>query len=94
MKQACDGELWKAKILRFKDEVERVTDTTITAPKLEEAIRLANAWRVTHNPLRALSFGGTSGDARQRPGAAGWGGRLGGGTAWGTRSAARPCRAC
>jgi benzoyl-CoA reductase/2-hydroxyglutaryl-CoA dehydratase subunit BcrC/BadD/HgdB len=58
MKQACDRELWKAEILRFKDEVERVTGTTITAPKLKEAIRLVNARRQVLqrlNQLRAVA---------------------------------------
>ncbi|MHB9073174.1 MAG: double-cubane-cluster-containing anaerobic reductase [Desulfobaccales bacterium] len=54
MKQACDRELWKAEILRFKDEVERVTGTTITAPKLKEAIRLVNARREVLQRLNRL----------------------------------------
>ena len=33
MKQACDRELWKAEILRFKDKIEEVTGKTITAPR-------------------------------------------------------------
>ncbi len=58
MKQACDRELWKAEVLRFKDEVERVTGNTITAPKLKEAIRVVNARREVLqrlNRLRALT---------------------------------------
>ncbi len=58
MKQACDRELWKAEILRFKDEVERVTGAIITAPKLKEAIRLVNARRQVLqrlNQLRAVA---------------------------------------
>jgi benzoyl-CoA reductase/2-hydroxyglutaryl-CoA dehydratase subunit BcrC/BadD/HgdB len=54
MKQTCDRELWKAEILRFKDEVERVTGTTITAPKLKEAIRLVNARREVLQRLNRL----------------------------------------
>jgi benzoyl-CoA reductase/2-hydroxyglutaryl-CoA dehydratase subunit BcrC/BadD/HgdB len=54
MKRACDRELWKAEILRFKDEIERVTGATITAPKLKEAIRLVNARRQVLQRLNRL----------------------------------------
>jgi benzoyl-CoA reductase/2-hydroxyglutaryl-CoA dehydratase subunit BcrC/BadD/HgdB len=54
MKQACDRELWKAEILRFKDEVERVTCATINAAKLKEAIRLVNARRQVLQRLNRL----------------------------------------
>src|SRR5450759_2169584 len=54
MKQACDRELWKAEVLRFKDEVERVTGKTITAPKLKEAIRMVNARREVLQRLNRL----------------------------------------
>jgi benzoyl-CoA reductase/2-hydroxyglutaryl-CoA dehydratase subunit BcrC/BadD/HgdB len=54
MKQACDRELWKAEILRFKDEIERVTGTTITAARLKEAIRLVNARREVLQRLNRL----------------------------------------
>ena len=54
MKQACDRELWKTEILRFKDEVERVTGTAITAPKLKEAIRLVNTRREVLQRLNRL----------------------------------------
>ncbi len=58
MKQACDRDLWKAEILRFKAEIERVTGNTITAPRLKEAIKLVNARRAVLqrlNRLRALA---------------------------------------
>jgi benzoyl-CoA reductase/2-hydroxyglutaryl-CoA dehydratase subunit BcrC/BadD/HgdB len=58
MKQGCDRELWKAEILRFKAEIERITGATITAAKLKEAIRLVNARRQVLqrlNKLRAVS---------------------------------------
>lgn len=42
MKNACDRELWKAEILRFKDKIEEVTGKTITAEKLKAAIKLVN----------------------------------------------------
>ncbi len=35
MKQACDRDLWKAEILRFKAEIEEVTGNTITAAQAE-----------------------------------------------------------
>jgi benzoyl-CoA reductase/2-hydroxyglutaryl-CoA dehydratase subunit BcrC/BadD/HgdB len=54
MKQACDRELWKAEILRFKDEIERVTGATITAASLKEAIRLVNARRQALQRLNRL----------------------------------------
>jgi benzoyl-CoA reductase/2-hydroxyglutaryl-CoA dehydratase subunit BcrC/BadD/HgdB len=54
MKQACDRDLWKAEILRFKNEVERVTGTTTTAPKLKEAIGLVNARRQVLQRLNRL----------------------------------------
>jgi len=54
MKQACDRELWKAEILRFKAEIERITGATITAPRLKEAIRLVNARRAVLQRLNKL----------------------------------------
>ncbi len=45
MKQACDRDLWKAEILRFKAKIEELTGNTITAPRLKEAIKLVNARR-------------------------------------------------
>ena len=54
MKQACDRELWKAEILRFKAEIERVTGNTITAASLKEAIKLVNARRAVLQRLNRL----------------------------------------
>ncbi|MCK9376857.1 MAG: 2-hydroxyacyl-CoA dehydratase family protein [Syntrophobacterales bacterium] len=54
MKQACDSNLWKAEIARFKDEIERVTGHTITAAKLKEAIKLVNARRTVLQRLNRL----------------------------------------
>jgi benzoyl-CoA reductase/2-hydroxyglutaryl-CoA dehydratase subunit BcrC/BadD/HgdB len=54
MKQACDRDLWKAEILRFKEEIQRVTGKEITAPRLKEAIRLVNARRQVLQRLNRL----------------------------------------
>jgi benzoyl-CoA reductase/2-hydroxyglutaryl-CoA dehydratase subunit BcrC/BadD/HgdB len=54
MKQACDQDLWKAEIMRFKAEIERVTGTTITAARLKEAIKLVNARRAVLQRLNRL----------------------------------------
>jgi len=54
MKQACDRDLWKAEILRFKEEIERITGKSITAPRLKEAIRLVNARREVLQRLNRL----------------------------------------
>jgi len=42
MKQACDRELWKAEVRRFKERIEAVAGQEITAAKLKEAIKLVN----------------------------------------------------
>jgi len=58
MKQACDRDLWKAEILRFKDKIEQITGKTITVSNLNEAIRLVNGRRRVLqrlNRLRAAS---------------------------------------
>ncbi|GKT10459.1 double-cubane-cluster-containing anaerobic reductase [Desulforhabdus sp. TSK] len=58
MKNACDRELWRAEVLRFKDKVEEVTGKSIMAPRLREAIRLVNDRRKVLqrlNRLRAAS---------------------------------------
>jgi len=58
MKQACDRDLWKAEILRFKDKIEQITGKTITVSNLSEAIRLVNGRRRVLqrlNRLRAAS---------------------------------------
>ena len=54
MKQACDRDLWKAEILRFRAEIEQVTGKEITAAKLKEAIRLVNARRRVLQRLNRL----------------------------------------
>jgi len=54
MKQACDRDLWKAEILRFKEEIEGITGKSITAPRLQEAIRLVNARREVLQRLNRL----------------------------------------
>ena len=58
MKNACDRELWKAEILRFKAKIEEITGKTITAPKLRAAIDVVNKRREVLqrlNRLRAAS---------------------------------------
>jgi benzoyl-CoA reductase/2-hydroxyglutaryl-CoA dehydratase subunit BcrC/BadD/HgdB len=54
MKQACDRELWKAEVLRFRDRIEEITGRQITAPKLKEAIQLLNARRRVLQRLNRL----------------------------------------
>jgi benzoyl-CoA reductase/2-hydroxyglutaryl-CoA dehydratase subunit BcrC/BadD/HgdB len=54
MKQACDRDLWKAEILRFKAEIERLTGNPITAPRLKEAITRVNARRAVLQRLSRL----------------------------------------
>ncbi len=54
MKNACDRELWKSEVLRFKDKVEEVTGNAITAAKLKEAIRIVNARRRVLQRLNRL----------------------------------------
>jgi benzoyl-CoA reductase/2-hydroxyglutaryl-CoA dehydratase subunit BcrC/BadD/HgdB len=58
MKNACDRELWRAEVLRFKAKVEEVTGKSISAPRLREAIHLVNDRRRVLqrlNRLRAAS---------------------------------------
>lgn len=54
MKNACDRELWKSEVLRFKDKVEEVTGNAITAARLKEAIRIVNARRRVLQRLNRL----------------------------------------
>jgi benzoyl-CoA reductase/2-hydroxyglutaryl-CoA dehydratase subunit BcrC/BadD/HgdB len=54
MKQACDRELWRVEILRFKDKIEEVTGKTITPAKLQEAIGLVNNRRRVLQRLNQL----------------------------------------
>ncbi len=58
MKNACDRDLWKTEILRFKDKIEAITGNTITAEKLQAAVKLVNDRRRALqrlNQLRAAS---------------------------------------
>lgn len=54
MKQACDRDLWKAELGRFKAKIEEITGKTITAAKLKEAIRLVNSRREVLQRLNRL----------------------------------------
>ncbi len=54
MKQACDRDLWKAEIGRFKAKIEAITGNTITPAKLQDAIRLVNARRQVLQRLNRL----------------------------------------
>ena len=56
-KNKCDRDLWKAEILRYKSELEKVTGTAITGDNLKTAIRTINRRRQALqrlNKLRAL----------------------------------------
>ena len=58
MKNACDRDLWKTEILRFKDKIEGITGNTITAEKLQAATKMVNDRRRALqrlNQLRAAS---------------------------------------
>lgn len=54
MKQACDRELWKAEVQRFKERIEEVTGKEITAASLKEAIKLVNRRRRVLQRLNQL----------------------------------------
>lgn len=54
MKNACDRDLWKAELLRFKEKIEEITGNAITAPKLHEAIRKVNDRRRVLQRLNRL----------------------------------------
>ncbi|MDD2904051.1 MAG: 2-hydroxyacyl-CoA dehydratase family protein, partial [Syntrophales bacterium] len=54
MKNACDRDLWKAEIVRFKDKIEEITGQAITPAKLKEAIKLVNARRRVLQRLNRL----------------------------------------
>jgi benzoyl-CoA reductase/2-hydroxyglutaryl-CoA dehydratase subunit BcrC/BadD/HgdB len=54
MKEACDQDLWKAELARFKAKIEEVTGKIITPAKLKEAIRLVNARREVLQRLNRL----------------------------------------
>jgi len=54
MKQACDLDLWKAEIGRFREKIEAVTGKKISAARLKEAIRLLNERRRVLQRLNRL----------------------------------------
>jgi benzoyl-CoA reductase/2-hydroxyglutaryl-CoA dehydratase subunit BcrC/BadD/HgdB len=54
MKNACDRELWRSEVLRFKDKIEEVTGKAITASNLRESIRLVNDRRRVLQRLNRL----------------------------------------
>jgi benzoyl-CoA reductase/2-hydroxyglutaryl-CoA dehydratase subunit BcrC/BadD/HgdB len=54
MKNACDRELWRSEVLRFKNKIEEVTGKTITASNLRESIRLVNDRRRVLQRLNRL----------------------------------------
>ncbi|TVM18471.1 2-hydroxyacyl-CoA dehydratase [Oceanidesulfovibrio indonesiensis] len=53
-KRACDRELWKSEVLRYKEAVEKLTGTTITAERLRKAITIVNDRRRALQRLNAL----------------------------------------
>jgi benzoyl-CoA reductase/2-hydroxyglutaryl-CoA dehydratase subunit BcrC/BadD/HgdB len=53
-KEACDRDLWKAEIGRFKAKIEEITGNTITAAKLKDAIKLVNSRRQVLQRLNRL----------------------------------------
>jgi benzoyl-CoA reductase/2-hydroxyglutaryl-CoA dehydratase subunit BcrC/BadD/HgdB len=53
-KEACDRDLWKAEIGRFKAKIEEITGNTITAAKLKDAIKLVNSRRQVLQSLNRL----------------------------------------
>lgn len=58
MKNACDRDLWKSEVLRYKSKVEEITGNKITAAGLKDAIHLVNERRRVLqrlNRLRAAS---------------------------------------
>jgi benzoyl-CoA reductase/2-hydroxyglutaryl-CoA dehydratase subunit BcrC/BadD/HgdB len=54
MKQACDRDLWRAEVTRFKEKIEEITGNTITAPRLKEAVKLVNDRRRVLQRLNRL----------------------------------------
>ena len=54
MKQACDRELWRSEVLRFKGRLEELTGRPITAGALREAIGLVNGRRRVLQRLNRL----------------------------------------
>jgi benzoyl-CoA reductase/2-hydroxyglutaryl-CoA dehydratase subunit BcrC/BadD/HgdB len=54
MKQACDRDLWKAEVRRFKERIEEIAGKEITAARLKEAIKLVNRRRQVLQRLNQL----------------------------------------
>jgi benzoyl-CoA reductase/2-hydroxyglutaryl-CoA dehydratase subunit BcrC/BadD/HgdB len=54
MKNACDRDLWKIEVMRFKNKIEEVTGKMITAEKLKAAIKLVNDRRRVLQRLNSL----------------------------------------
>jgi benzoyl-CoA reductase/2-hydroxyglutaryl-CoA dehydratase subunit BcrC/BadD/HgdB len=54
MKNQYDRDLWKSEVLRFKDELERVTGNRITKDKLSEAVGVVNRRRSVLKRLNRL----------------------------------------
>ncbi len=54
MKNACDRDLWKSEVLRFKSKVEEITGNKITAAALRDAIHLVNERRRVLQRLNRL----------------------------------------
>ena len=67
MKNACDRDLWKTEILRFKEKIEEITGNKITPEKLQAAVKVVNDHRRALqrlNQLRAASTGPHLGEGR------------------------------
>jgi benzoyl-CoA reductase/2-hydroxyglutaryl-CoA dehydratase subunit BcrC/BadD/HgdB len=54
MKNACDRDLWKSEVLRFREKIEAITGQEITAEKLKSAIKLINDRRRALQRLNKL----------------------------------------
>jgi benzoyl-CoA reductase/2-hydroxyglutaryl-CoA dehydratase subunit BcrC/BadD/HgdB len=53
-KNAADRALWKSEVLRYRDEIEKLTGNTITAEKLKRAIKTVNDRRRALQRLNRL----------------------------------------
>ena len=53
-KEASDRELWKSEVLRFKDELEKITGKKITAESLKKGIKTVNDKRRALQRLNTL----------------------------------------
>jgi benzoyl-CoA reductase/2-hydroxyglutaryl-CoA dehydratase subunit BcrC/BadD/HgdB len=54
MKAACDRDLWKSEVQRFKSRVEEITGNKISAGSLKDAIHLVNERRLVLQRLNRL----------------------------------------